>query len=101
MLVIIVRVVILVVFFRAKMRKQRLEITENNRKGKYWNDIDADLSANQPPYAEIQTEAPPQVPSHSEELMEYLNQNSTLTKYSEVELEQAESKHIYPPCNAT
>ena len=60
------------------------------------NDIDANLSVDQPPYAEIQTEAPPEVPSHSEELLEYSNLNSTLTKYSKIELEQADSKHTHP-----
>ena len=34
---------------------------------------EANLSVNQPPYAEVQTEAPPNVPSKSEELVEYLN----------------------------
>ena len=111
MLVIIVGVVILVVFFRVKTRKQRLEINKLQKKTEKGDiemklkqkeiNIDANLSFDQPPYAEIQTEVPSQVPSHSEEHLEYLNQNSTLTEYSEVELEQAESKHIYPPCNAT
>ena len=59
-------------------------------------DIDANLSVDQPPYAEIQTKTPSQVPSHSEEHSEYLNQNSTPTEYSEIEVEQADSKHAYP-----
>ena len=59
-------------------------------------DIDTNLSFDQPPYAEIQTEVPSQVPSHSEELVEYLNQNCTFTEYSEIELEQANSKHSHP-----
>ena len=59
-------------------------------------DLDANLSFDHPPYAEIQTEAPPEVPSHSEEHLEYLNQNSTRTEYSEIELEQADSKHAHP-----
>ena len=106
MLVIVVGVVILVVIFRVKTRKQRLEINklqkttekediEMKLKQKE-SDIDADLSADQPLYAEIQTEASPQVPSHSEEHLEYLNQNSTLTEYNEIELEQADSKHTHP-----
>ena len=58
--------------------------------------IYANLSFDQPQYAEIQTEVSSQVPSHSEEHLEYLNQNSTLTEYSEIELEQADSKHTHP-----
>ena len=88
------------------MRKQRLEINKLQKTTEKKDiemklkqketDIDANLSFDQPPYAEIQTEVPSQVPSHSEELVEYLNQISTLTEYSEVELEQAESKHALP-----
>ena len=81
LVVIVVGVVILVVLFRAKTRKQRLEInklqkkTEKEMKLKQKEtDIDANLSVYQPLYADIQTEASPQVPNHSEELMEYLNQ---------------------------
>ena len=48
-------------------------------------------------YAEIRTKAPPQGPSKSEELIEYLNLKSTVTGgYSEIELEQADSKHALP-----
>ena len=103
LVVIVVGVVILVVLFRAKTRKQRLEInklqkkTEKEMKLKQKEtDIDANLSVYQPLYADIQTEASPQVPNHSEELMEYLNQNSTFTEYSELQLEQADSKHSHP-----
>ena len=54
-------------------------------------------STYQLPYAEIRTKAPPQVPTKSEELIEYLNLKSTVTEgYSEIELEQAESKHALP-----
>ena len=93
------------VLFRVKTRKQRLEINKLQKTTEQENiemklkqketDIDSNLSVDQPPYAEIQTEAPPQVPSHSEEHLEYLNKNSTLTKYSEVEVEQADIKHAH------
>ena len=54
-------------------------------------------NVDKPPYAEILTEAPPNVPSKSEQHMEYLNQNSPLTGgYSEIELEPADSKHALP-----
>ena len=94
------------VLFRVKTRKQRLESNklqkttekediEMKLKQKE-NDIDANLSVDQPPYAEIQTKTPSQVPSHSEELVEYLNQNSTPTEYSEIEVEQPDIKHTHP-----
>ena len=51
-------------------------------------------SAYQSPYAEIRTEVPPKVPTKSEELMECLNLKSTVTGgYSEIELEQADTKY--------
>ena len=106
LVVIVVGVVILMVIFRVKTRKQRLEINKLQKTTKKENiemilkqketDIDANLSVDQPPYVDIQTEASPQVPNHSEELFNYLNQNSTLTEYSEIELEQADSKHAQP-----
>ena len=68
-------------------------------------ETEASSNANQPPYAEIQTEAPPDVPSKSEKLMEYLNPNSTLTGgYSEIEVEPDTSKHVLsakPPRNVS
>ena len=105
LVVIVVGVVILVVLFRAKKRKQQLVInklqsdTEDTEMNMKQEGIEKDDSSNvdQPPYAEIQTEAPPNVPSKSEQLMEYLNQNSPLTGgYSEIELEQDDSKHALP-----
>ena len=109
LVVIVVGVVILVVLFRTKKRKQRLVInkfqsvtTENEDfemklKQEETIEKEANLSAYQPPYAEVQTEAPPNVPSKSEELLEYLNINNPLTgEYSEIELEPDDSKHVLP-----
>ena len=109
LVVIVVGVVILVVIFSTKKRKQRFVInkfqsvtTENEdfeMKLKQEKAIEKEdnSSADQPPYAEVQTVAPPNVPSKSEELMEYLNQNNPLTgEYSEIELEPDDSKHALP-----
>ena len=108
LVVIVVGVVILVVIFRAK-KKQQLVInkfhniaTENEDiemklKQERNTEEEASSNANQPPYAEIQTKEPPNIPNKSEELTEYLNQNSTLTyDYSEIELEPANGKHALP-----
>ena len=110
LVVIVVGVVILVVIFSTKKRKQRLVInkfpsvtTENEDfemklKQEETIEKEANLSADQPPYAEVQTEAQLNVPSTSEELVEYLNQNNPLTgEYSEIELEPHDSKHALPP----
>ena len=106
LVIIVVGVVILVVFFRVKTRKQKLEINKLRKTTENENiemklkqketDIDANLSFDQPPYAEVQTKTPSQVPNLSEEQFEYLIQNSTPTEYSEIELEQADSKHTHP-----
>ena len=104
LVVIMVGVAILVVLFRAKKRKQQLEINklhnvmtediEMELKPEGTIEKEANSSADQPPYAEIHTEAPP---SKSEELVDYLNQNNLLTgEYSEIELEPADSKHTLP-----
>ena len=54
-------------------------------------------SADQPPYAEIETEAPPKLPSNSDELIDHLNPNSTPPDgYSEIALVPNDSKHILP-----
>ena len=54
-------------------------------------------TADQPPYAEMSTEAPPHVPNKSEYLMEYFNENNSLTGgYSEIELEHDDSKTAFP-----
>ena len=58
--------------------------------------IEASSSAHQPSYDEIQTKEPPNIPRKAE-LVEYLNQNSTLTgDYNEIELEPANGKHALP-----
>ena len=105
LVVIVVGVVILVVLFRVKTSKQRLEINKLQKTTEKENiemklkqketDIDANLGVDQPPYAEIQTKTPPEVPSLSEEHFEYLNKNSTPTEYSEIEVEQADIKHAH------
>ena len=42
-------------------------------------------------------EAPPDVPSKSKEMVEYLNEKSTVTGgYSEIELQQADIEHALP-----
>ena len=107
--VIAVGVVILVVLFRAKKRKQKLVIsklqsvtTENEHiemimKQERTTEKETNSSAYQSPYAEIRTEAPPKVPTKSEELIEYLNLKSTVTGgYSEIELKQADTKYALP-----
>ena len=104
LVVIVVGVVILVVLFRAKKRKQQLEIKQSVTK-----DIEMKLkqedttikkassSDDVPPYSVIKTVAPPDVPPKSEELVEFLNENSTLTTgYSEIRLESDDNKHILP-----
>ena len=75
--VIVVGVVILVVLFRTKKRKQQLEVNklqnvemENEIKLKQEMITNSDL----PPYAEIQTEAPPHIVNNYE-LMESSNQS--------------------------
>ena len=105
LVVIVVGAIILVVFFRAKKRKQQLEIykfqnvTEDIEMKVKRESIEKEDSSNadQPPYAEIQTEATPHTPSMSEELIEYLNQNNSLDGgYSEIGLEPDDSKHTLP-----
>ena len=105
LVVIVVGVVILVVLFRAKKRKQKLVIsklqsvtTENEDiemilKQERTTEKENNSRAYQSPYAELRTEAPPKVPTKSEELIEYLNLKSTVTGgYSEIQLE-----HISDP----
>ena len=110
LVVIVVGVVILVVLFRTKKRKQRLVIsklhsvrTENQDiemelKHEGTSEREASSSADKPQYSVISTKAPPSIPSKSKELLEYLNQNSTVTcGYSELELEQDHCEHTEPP----
>ena len=95
--VIVVGVVILVVLFRSKKRKEKLVISklqsvtienediEMKLKQKRTTEKETNSSTYQSPYAEIRTKAPPQVPTKSEELIEYLNLKSTVTGgYSEI-----------------
>ena len=109
LVIIVVGVVILVVIFRAKKKKQKLVIsklqsvtTENEDiemklKQECTTEKEPNSSAYQSPYAEIRTQAPPKVPTKSEELMECLNLKSTVTGgYSEIELEQADTKYALP-----
>ena len=107
LVVIVVGVGVLVILFRAKKRKERLVInkfqniaTENEdieMKLKRRSEEEVSSNANQPPYAEIRTKEPPNIPNKSEELMEYLNQNSTFAgDYSEIEQEPANGKHALP-----
>ena len=96
LVVIVVGAVILVVFFRAKKKQLEINNLQNvpediEMKVKHEGIEKEDSSnADQPPYAEIQTEATPHIPSMSEELIEYLNQNNSLDGgYSEIELQAA------------
>ena len=103
LVVILVGVFILVVLFRAKKRKQLLVINKLQNVTIEEEHIEMkskhEETTDQPPYAEILTKAPPQIPSKPEELVEYLkpSQNSTLTgEYNELELESYDSKHSLP-----
>ena len=104
LVVIVVGVVILVVIFRTKKRKQHLVInkllkatteredTEMNLKHEVSIEKETTQSTDQPPYAGIQTEAPPNVPSKSEDPVSL---NSPLTiGYSETELEPDNSEQV-------
>ena len=103
LVVIVVGVIILVVIFRAKKSKQHLVInklqkatTQNETELKHEGTVEkkATPSTNQPPYAEIQTEAPSNVPSKPEDPV---NLNSPLTiGHSEIELEPDDSKQALP-----
>ena len=108
LVVIVVGVVILVFLLRAKKRKQLLVISklqnvtienqdiEMKLKQEETIEKEANSSTCQPPYAEIQTETQPK--SEEQQLIEYLNLKSTVTGgYSEIELEQVDSKHALPP----
>ena len=98
------------VLFRTKKEKQRLVINkfqsvmtekqdiEMKLKQEGTTEVEASSNANQPSYAEIQMEAPTDVPSKSEDLVEYLNQTGTLTGgYSEIEPEQEHTLPAKPP----
>ena len=111
LIVIVVGVFILVVILRTKKRKQRLVISKLHSVRTENQDIEMELkhegttsereassSAEKPQYSVISTKALPSIPSKSKELLEYLNQNSTVTcGYSEIELEQDHYEHTEPP----
>ena len=100
-LVIIIIIVILVVLFKRRnlqnIRKQnedidlKLSATEN----------EASSCADQPLYATVQKEAPPSVPSKSEELAEYLDRNSTFTGEVPTHLIPADSKYTGLPSSSS
>ena len=106
LVVIVVGVIIPVVLFRTKKRKQKLVINKLQSVTTEIEDIEMIMkqertteksSTYQSPYAEIRTVAPPNVPTKSEELIEYLNLKSTVTVgYSEIELKPADTKHALP-----
>ena len=112
--VIVVGVVVLVVIFRAKKRKQQLVMNKLLRVTTEKENIEIQLkhegtiekednsSTFLPPYAEIQTEAPSNVPSKSEDPVSL---NSPLTiAYNEIELEPDDSKKAFcakPPRHVT
>ena len=114
LVVIVVAVVVLVVLIRTKKWKQQLVINKLLRVTTEKENIEIELkhegtiekednsSSFLPPYAEIQTEAPSNVPSKSEDLV---NLNTPLTVgYSEIELEPDDSKQTLPakpPRNVT
>ena len=100
LVVIVVGVIILVILLKARRRKLVInkllkattekEDIEMKFKHEGTTEIEASPSPYQPPYAEIQAEAPPKVPSKSEDLV---NLNSPLTVgYSEIKLEPDDSK---------
>ena len=102
MIILVGGVFILMVIFRAKKRKQQLEINklENVTEGiemklkEEGNEMESSYSSNQPPYTVIRTKAPPEVSGKSEELIEYFNQNSThVGEYNEMELVQ-DGQHV-------
>ena len=103
LVVIVVGAFILVVLLRAKKRKlvinelQKATTEKENIEMKLKHKttvIEASSSTNQPPYAEIQRKAAPDVPSKPEDLV---NLNSPLTiGYNEIELEPDDSKQALP-----
>ena len=94
LLIIIVGVVILVVLFKKKKKQLKINL-QNIRKGN--EDIDLKLSttekeasscADQPLYAAVQKGPPPSVPRKSDELVKYLDRNSTFTGEVPIQLIQ-------------
>ena len=82
---------ILVVFFRVKKRKKQLLVNKIKTLTTADEDIEMKVkqeqtTADQPPYTEMSTEAPPHVPNKSEYLMEYFNEKKTLSLVGIVKL---------------
>ena len=109
LVVIVIGVVILVALIRSKKRKQRLIIskfqnvtmenegTEMKLKQEETTRKEGSSTADQPLHAEIEKEAPPNLPSRSDEPEDYLNSISTLTDgYSKIVPVPNDSKHILP-----
>ena len=107
LVVIVVGVVILVVLLRAKKRKQTLVISkvqnvmtekedfEMKLKQEGTTEVEASSNADQPPYAEIRMEAPPDIPK---KLMECLNLTNPLNVgYSDIELDIERALPSKPP----
>ena len=102
LLIIIVGVIILVILFKKKKKQLKINL-QNIRTGN--EDIDLKLSttekgaspcADQPLYATVQKEAPPSVPSKSDELVKYLDRNSTFTGEVPIQLIPADSEYTLP-----
>ena len=93
-LVIIIVIVILVVLFKRRnlqnIRKRNTDLKLST------TEKEASSCADQPLYATVQKEAPPSVPSKSEELAEYLDRNSTFTGEVPTQLIPADSKYALP-----
>ena len=112
LVVIVIGVFILVVLLKARRRKLVInklqkattekEDVEMKLKHERTTATEAKPSPYQPPYAEIQTEAPPNVPSKQKDLV---NLNSPLSiGYSGIELEPDDIKHDFtakPPRHVT
>ena len=94
-LVIIILIVILVVLFKRRnlqnTRKRNADLKLST------TEKEASSCADQPLYATVQKEAPPSVPSKSEELVKYLDRDSTFTAEVPTQLIQAVSEHTGLP----
>ena len=106
LVVIVIGVVILMALKKCKQRlvinnlqnvTMEIEGTDLKLKQEDTTRKKGNSSADQPLYAEIEKEAPPNQPSRSNEPEHYLNSISTLTDgYSEIALEQNDGKHTLP-----
>ena len=88
LVVIVVGVVLLVVLFRAKKRKekfglsqlQNVTVEKKDSELKLKDETTGKDDSEQPLYAVVQKKVPPSIPSRSEDV-KYLNQNCTLSEY--------------------